>query len=115
MATSERRFYGTLGEPDAHCMMRRTPVVVRALLFTAVLTALILLLFYRSAAHLAAIPVPVLWFVLVIVGHFERHARASVLRSRGQTAISQTEVETDVDGAGIVTSLAVAGGLLSKT
>lgn len=92
-------------------MMRHAQIVVRGLLTVAILATILLMVFYRLIAHLAAIPIPVLWFVLVLVGNFERRARASVLRNRGQTKSSEGEVEIDVESAGWVTALAVAGTL----
>ncbi|TWT86167.1 hypothetical protein Mal64_39070 [Pseudobythopirellula maris] len=98
-----------LGEPDAHVMMRRLRTFFRVALSFFFLATIVLLVFYRPAAYLAAIPVPVLGVVLLVVGYLEREARASALRSPEQEGISAKEVEIDVQDAGIATALELAG------
>lgn len=97
-----------LGEPDAHIMMRRAKSVVRLLMVLAIIAAVLSLVFFRPAAYLAALPIPILFVLYVIVSLLEQQARASALRRPGQTTISNEEIETDVRSAGFYTGLAIA-------
>lgn len=105
----------TLGEPDAHIGTRHVRTVVKGLLIFALLATIVLLLFYRPAAYLAAIPIPVLYFLLVVLNLVERRTRASQLQRPGENAISQEEVEVDVEIIGILTVMKVLGVLAIGT
>jgi hypothetical protein len=89
-------------------MMRHAQTVIRWLLITALVSTILLFLFVRPAAYLAAIPIPLLFAALVMVKYFERQARASALRRPGAREITQEEIETDVQDAGIYTALGIA-------
>ena len=67
--------------------------VVKWLLIVALVASVGLLIFYRPAAYLAAIPIPVLYCLLVVLNLMERRSRATQLRRPGQTAIGQEEIE----------------------
>jgi hypothetical protein len=95
----------TLGEPDAHVMMRHAKTIFRLLLILALIATTLLFSFFRPAAYLAALPVPVLFVGFVLVSYLEKQARAKALRSRDQSTISQEEVEMDIQYAGIYTAL----------
>jgi hypothetical protein len=97
----------SLGEPDAHWMTRKARVVLRLMLLIAVVATILLMIFYRPAAYLAALPVPALLLAYSYVSHLERQSRADVLRNPRQKSISQDEVELDVQYAGIFTALAL--------
>lgn len=107
--TEERR------EPDAHLISRRLRTVIRSLLFIVTVLTIALFLFYRPAAYLAAIPIPILIMVLAVVNRMERRSRASRLRVEGQTHISQEELETDVEAKGLSTAIAVGLALALGT
>ncbi|QDV20545.1 hypothetical protein Pan153_52210 [Gimesia panareensis] len=96
-----------LGEPDSHVMMRHAKTILRFLLIVALIATGVLLLFFRPAAYLAALPVPVLFFAFAYVSYLERQSKAKVLRSTNQSAISQKEVEMDVQYTGIYTAMAL--------
>ena len=102
-------------EPDAHVMMRRLLVLTRLLFAFFLIATVLLLVFYRPAAHLAAIPIPVLGFVLIIVNYLEQRSRASVLRVPGQERVSAREAEVDVRDAGIAMGLEIAGVMAFST
>lgn len=95
-------------EPDAYVMSRRLHILVRALLVIALVATVLLLLFYRPAAYLAAIPIPFLIVLLVLINYYERRSKASELRQPGQRGISQEEVDADVEEAGIFTVVVIA-------
>lgn len=114
-ATKEIPAQTSLGEPDAHIVTRHMRTVVKWLLILALVATVGLFIFYRPAAYLAAIPVPVLCLVLFIVNLMERRSRASVLRHPGQTKIEQEEIEVDVETIGVVTMLKVLGVLALGT
>jgi|LakMenEpi03Aug12_release.lakeMendotaPanAssembly.Ray.scaffolds.fasta_scaffold37170_7 hypothetical protein len=97
-----------LGEPDAHAMMRRGKVILRLLLILAVAATILLIVFHRSVAYLAAMPVPALLLVYAVVSYLERRSRADILRVPNQAAISQDEIEMDVQYAGIFIALEFA-------
>jgi hypothetical protein len=97
-----------LREPDAHVMMRHAKTVVRVLLILSLVSTIVALLFFRPAAYLAAIPIPILFAIYLLVGQFERQSRAAALRDPGQATISQEEVELDVQDVGIYTGLGIA-------
>jgi hypothetical protein len=94
-----------LGEPDAHVMMRHAKTIFRWLLILALIATTLLIIFFRPAAYLAALPVPVLFVGFVFVSYLEKQSRASVLRSSNQSTISQEEVQMDIQYAGIYTAL----------
>jgi hypothetical protein len=94
-----------LGEPEAHVMMRHAKTTLRFLLIVALIATVGLYLFFRPAAYLAALPVPVLFLGFVFVSYLERQSRAKVLRSTNRSTISQEEVEMDVQYAGIYTAM----------
>lgn len=104
-----------LGEPDAHVMMRRAKMVLRILLIMALIATIALLVFYRPAAYLAAISIPVLGLIFGIVSVLEMQSRASRLRRPGQKSISQDEIDLDVENAGIYTALEIAFVLVVGT
>jgi hypothetical protein len=105
---SKRRADRSLGEPDAHIMMRQAKTTVRWLLIIALVSTIMLFLFVRPAAYLGAIPVPILFLIYLLLGQFERQSRASALRKPGQKTISQEEIELDVQDAGLFTGLGIA-------
>ncbi|QDT91553.1 hypothetical protein Pan161_32120 [Gimesia algae] len=96
-----------LGEPDSHVMMRHAKTILRFLLIVALIATSVLLVFFRPAAYLAALPVPVLFLGFVFVNYLERQSKAKMLRSTNQSTISQKEVEMDVQYAGIYTAMAL--------
>ncbi|WP_417380819.1 hypothetical protein [Gimesia sp.] len=104
---SETTKKSELGEPDSHVMMRHAKTIIRFLLIVALIATSVLLLFFRPAAYLAAIPVPVLLLGYILVSYLERQSKAKVLRSKNLSTISQEEVEMDVEYAGIYTALAL--------
>lgn len=110
-STTKLASKNTLGEPDAHVATRHMHTVVKWLLIAALVATLGLLIFYRPAAYLAAIPVPILYCLLVVLGLMERRSRASELRRPGQTTIGKEEIEVDVETIGVVTILKVLGVL----
>tara|TARA_R110002049_G_scaffold182485_2_gene350379 strand:+ start:123214 stop:123741 length:528 start_codon:yes stop_codon:yes gene_type:complete len=94
-----------LGEPDAHAMSRHLATTIRVALILCVIATLVLFVFYRPAAYLAAIPVPLLAVALMLVDLFERRSRSNALRKPNQTEIGQDEVELDVEVAGLTTAV----------
>jgi hypothetical protein len=96
-----------LGEPDAHVMMRHARTIFRVLLILALIATTLLLIFFRPAAYLAALAVPVLFLGFVFVSYLEKQSRAESLRSANQLTISQEEVAMDIQYAGIYTALAL--------
>lgn len=94
-------------EPEAHLVWRRLRLALRSLLLAALLATILLLLFYRPAAYLAAIPIPFLYGLLVAVNFYERQSRAEILRSQGATELSPGEVSADVEAVGLATVLGV--------
>jgi len=94
-----------LGEPDAHRMMRQARLVLVVLLCVGLLATIVLLIFYRPAAHLAGLPLPVLSAALIAVIILERRSTAKMLREKNQAVVSTAEVEMDVQYAGIYTAL----------
>jgi len=97
-----------LGEPDAHVMMRHARTMLRLLLIVALVATIVLFIFYRQAAYLAALPVPPLFLAFVVVSYLEKQSRAERIRVNNQTKISSEEVEMDVQYAGIYTALGLA-------
>jgi hypothetical protein len=95
----------SLGEPDAHVMMRRARMMIRFLLIIALFATILLILFYSPAAYLAAFPIPVLFLAFIYVSYLEKQSRADILRVTGQQSLSQDEVEMDVQSAGLFTAL----------
>jgi hypothetical protein len=97
-----------LGEPDAHRMMRYLRSVLLGLLCVSLIATALLLIFYRPAAYLAGLPLPVLALAFIAVLVLERRATAERLRAKHAAAISQKEVEMDVQYAGVYTALNLA-------
>jgi hypothetical protein len=95
----------SLGEPEAHVMMRQAKTIFRLLLILALIATTLLFIFFRPAAYLAALPVPILFLGFVFVSYLEKRSRATSLRSTNQSTISQEEVEMDVQYAGIYTAM----------
>lgn len=106
---------GNLGEPHAHRMMRHARMVLLVLFCLALLATIILLIFYRSAAHLAGLPLPVLAAALIAVIILERRSTAQRLRKKNQTMPSAAEAEMDIQYAGIYTLLNIALLLAGST
>lgn len=98
----------SLGEPEAHVMMRQAKTIFRLLLILALIATTLLFLFFRPAAYLAALPVPVLFLGFVFVSYLEIRSRAKSIRTTNQSTISQEEVEMDVQYAGIYTAMGLA-------
>ncbi len=98
-------------EPDAHVMARHLKTVVRALLVGFLVGTIAALLFFRPVAYLCAIPIPVLYIVLVLANSYERSARASRLRRTGQVHLSGREIQLDEEVAGVSTALKIAGAI----
>ncbi|MFN7875333.1 MAG: hypothetical protein ACK5PB_08450 [Pirellula sp.] len=94
-----------LGEPDSHMMMRHAKTILRILLAIMVLSTISLLIFYRPAAYLAAVPVPILFLGYLFACYLERQSRAMLLRVPNQTLISADEVEMNAEYAGIYTAM----------
>ncbi|SMP61610.1 hypothetical protein SAMN06265222_107124 [Neorhodopirellula lusitana] len=105
----------TLGEPDAHVATRHMRTVVKSALIVALVATALLFVFYRQAAYLAAIPVPLLYGFLVLLNLMERGSRASHLRKEGQTTLGQEEIDADIDTIGVFTVLKVLGVLAVGT
>ncbi|KAA5547122.1 hypothetical protein FYK55_01510 [Roseiconus nitratireducens] len=103
-------------ESDAHVASRHFQTAVRVLLVIALIATIGCLAFYRQAAYLPAIAVPVLYTVLAIVNYLETRSRAENLRRPGQSELSGEEWEIDVQTVGIITVfkclLAIAVGML---
>ena len=108
-ATKESISKQYLGEPDAHVASRHLQTGVRILLIAALIATSALLLVYKPAAYLAAIPVPVLIIVLVILNFLEKRSRAAMLRHPGQTGMSQKEIQVDIETIGVTTIVKVLG------
>ncbi|MBY0588846.1 hypothetical protein K2X85_16860 [bacterium] len=98
-------------EPDAHVKARHLKTVVQALLVAFLVGTIVALLFFRPVAYLCAIPIPVLYIVLVLVNSYERSARASHLRRSGQTHLGAREIKLDEEVAGVATALKIAGAI----
>jgi O-antigen/teichoic acid export membrane protein len=96
-----------LGEPHAHVMMRHTRTLLRLLLAIAIVASIVLMVYFRPAAYLAAIPIPILLILYAMVSFFERQSRVTNLRDVGATSISKEELEEDVQGAGIYTTILI--------
>ena len=98
-------------EPEAHVVARHFRTGVRILLALSLIATVVCLFFYQDAAYLAAIPIPVLYGILVITNYLELRSRATNLRSPKASAISREEIEVDVETVGVVTLLKVLGVL----
>ena len=94
-----------LGEPDSHIMMRHAKTILWIFLVISVLSTIALLIFYRPAAYLAAVPVPILFLGYLFACYLERQSRALLLRVPNQTLISGDEVEMNAEYAGIYTAM----------
>jgi hypothetical protein len=98
---------GKLGEPNAHVMMRHAKLTIFVLLIVALVSTILLLIFFRPAAYLAAISVVILFSSLIMVSHLEVKARANVIRLKGATSISEEESDLNVRYAVIYRGLAL--------
>ena len=98
----------TLGEPDAHVMMRSIKTMLLVLLCLALAATILLVIFHPPSAYLAGLPIPALFLLYIGACFLERRATAKMLRHKRETSISAEEVEMDVQYAGIYTSLALA-------
>ncbi len=98
----------SLGEPDAHIMMRTIKIVLLVLLSLALTATILLVIFYPPAAYLAGLPIPILFLAFIIASFLDRRATVKMLRQANQTTISAEEFEMNVQYAGIYTSLALA-------
>ena len=95
------------GEPDSHAMMGHAKAILYLLLTFALVAMILLFVFLRPSAYLAALPVPALLLGLVFVCYLERQSREKMLRTVNQTTISKEEIEMDVQYAGISTAMAL--------
>lgn len=77
------------------------------LLIGAVLAAATLFIFFRPAAYLALLALPLLLLTFVFTCYLERQASAEVLRSTDPLVMSQEEVAMNVQYAGIYTMMAM--------
>lgn len=102
-------------EPDAHVGARHFRTGVRFLLALSLVATVICLLFFRPAAYLAAIPIPVLYAVLVATHYLEQRSRAEELRRPGQTGMSREEIEGDIETVGVINVLKILGVLAIGT
>jgi len=96
-----------VGEPDAHVMTRRSICVVMILLGFSLVAGIALFIFARPLTYLAIISSFLLLVALAFTSFLERKSRAKVLRSKGQSQISEEEVEMGVQYAGIYMALAL--------
>ncbi len=96
-----------LGEPHSHVMMRHAKTILWWLMVAALVVTIVLLIFYRPAAHLAAIPIPLMFLAFLYVSYLESQATAKLLRGKNQTVVMQKEIEKDAQYAGIYTVLAL--------
>ncbi|XZE55049.1 hypothetical protein SH139x_001036 [Planctomycetaceae bacterium SH139] len=102
-------------EPDAHVVSRRFRTGVRIMLALSLIVTIVCIFFFREAAYLAAIPIPVLYAVLAFSNYLEVRSRASSLRSPNQKRITIEELEMDIETVGIVTLMKVIGVLAIGT
>ncbi len=94
-----------LGEPHPHAMMRQAKMFLLYLLILALIATVLLLLFFRPAAYLAALAVTALLVCLVIVGFLERQSTIQMLRSTDQSSITKEEEDMGVQYAAILTAI----------
>ena len=99
------------GEPHAHLMSRHFRTGVRLLLALLLVATVMCFFFLREAAYLAAIPIPILYAVLVFSNFLEKRSRASNFRSSEDATIGNKEMGIDIETVGIVTLLEVVGCL----
>lgn len=98
-------------EPDGHVVARHFRTGVRFLLALSLIAAILCPFLLKEAAYLAAMPIPVLYGVLALANYLEFRARASNLRTPGDSKIGPEEVQVDIQTVGIVTLLKVFGVL----
>jgi len=96
-----------LGEPHSHSMMRHAKTILWWLMVAALVVTIVLLIFYRPAAYLAAIPLPLMFLAFLYVSYLESQATAKMLRGKNQTVVMQKEIDKDAQYAGIYTVLAL--------
>ena len=96
-------------EPDAHAIARHLRTVLRGLILVAALATVICLFYFQEQAYLAAIPIPILLFLLLGASWLERNSRAKMLRRGGQAEITKEEVEIDEDAVALSLVLKLAG------
>ncbi|QDS94840.1 hypothetical protein FF011L_36220 [Roseimaritima multifibrata] len=98
-------------EPDAHVSAKHFRTGVRLLLALSLIATVVCLFFFREAAYLAAIPIPVLYGVLAFTNYLEIRSRADNFRSTSESDASEEEIEIGAETVGIVTLLKVLGVL----
>lgn len=102
-------------EPDAHVVAQHFRTGVRWLLGLSLLATIACMFFFRDAAYVAAIPIPILYGVLAYANYLEFRSRRSNLRTEGSTKLSREELEVDVETIGIITLMKVLGVLAIGT
>lgn len=112
---SKTQLHSSQQELDAHIITRRFRTGVRFLLAFALIATVICLFFFQEFAHLAAIPIPVLYVVLAFTNYLEIRARAANFHDSARRGISREELEIDIETVGIVTLLKVLGALAVGT
>ncbi|TWT79609.1 hypothetical protein CA13_10130 [Planctomycetes bacterium CA13] len=95
------------GESDAHRMSRHWQTAIRVILIALVVAAIVLFVFYRAAAYLAAIPIPILFVTLALLDYYEQRSRTHHRHKLGEADLSKQEIEEEVETAGIVMVLKV--------
>lgn len=94
-------------EPHAHVMMRHAKEILRLFLIAALIATIVLFVFFRPAAHLAALTVPFLFLAFVLASYLQAQATIPRLRERGQESISSEEVEMNIQYAGVYIAMAL--------
>ncbi|XZE19760.1 hypothetical protein SH449x_005088 [Pirellulaceae bacterium SH449] len=94
-----------LGEPNGHVMMRHARMFFGLCLVVSLIATIVLFIFNRQAAYIAALPVPPLFLALIVVSYLEKKSRVKKIRVRHQATISPEEVEMNVQYAGIYTAI----------
>ncbi|WP_235951214.1 hypothetical protein [Crateriforma spongiae] len=102
-------------ESDAHLGARRFRNGVRLLLVLSLISTVVTLLFARQVAYLAAIPLPFLTAILAGANYLEFRSRASILREGGADHLQKTELDADLETAGILFVLKLLGVLAMGT
>ena len=85
--------------------MRHAKTILRIFLIITVFSTIALLILYRPAAYLAAVPVPILFLGYLFASYLERQSQTMLLRDPNQTLISGDEVEMNAEYAGIYTAM----------
>ncbi|TWU39908.1 hypothetical protein Q31b_32240 [Novipirellula aureliae] len=114
--TSEDSKFGhCLCDTDAHRMSHHWQIGLRVILMGLIVATILLFLFLRPAAYLAALPIPVVYVALALVNFCEQRSRRSELRRTGQTEIADEEIELDAETAGIAMALKIFTALAIGT